>query len=383
MPIRLLQIVNSLDINDVTATAAMVSQHASDAGLDVGVLSMRGNGPLATTLEESGVRICPIQPARHVGQLACQVGRQLRRFRPDIVHTWSDPANRLGRLTGVNMQVPRWIVSYRTLDYRTPWWARALDRRLSHRAEALIVNSQTGLQACRDRGLAADKLQVIVEGVAQRQRASQTQRAAVRQQLGFPTDSKLVGIVGPLVTSRWLKDAIWATDLLRVFYGHVYLIIIGDGPARWRLHRYAAQVGAQRRTRFLGERADWVQLVGSLDCLCQVDPSESLSRAVLEAMAAGVPVVATNIASHRELVTAGQTGLLVPVGDRGAMARSIYNVLEDRTLAVRLGSAAQQLVRQRNRLCDMLQAYLQLYLGSRHAALEQHLSAGAFSPTIP
>jgi glycosyltransferase involved in cell wall biosynthesis len=348
-----------------TASMARVSSWMAAQGLRVGVLSLQGEGPLAGPLRRAGVEVRWIElPIRHPVQVVSQARRHLLDFRPDLVHTWGDSANRLGRLAAWVTRVPRLIASHHTLPTRVSWAARMVDRLLARHSDAIVVNSRTVLEGLDQAAAAADtRLSLIPEGVPRRTRMTAAERVGVRKRLGVPPEAKLIGTVGPIVPASRLKDAIWAVDLLRGFYEHVYLLVIGQGSGEWRLRRYTEQVDAGPRTRFLGQPADWIELLGAVDCLCQPGPLDTPSVGVLEAMAAAVPIVATDIAGHRELIERERTGLLVGVGQRGAISRQVHRVLEDRALAERLGFAAQEFVRRRHSLEDMLSHYLQLYCG--------------------
>ena len=118
-----------------------------------------------------------------------------------------------------------------------------------------------------------------------------------------------------------MKDAIWAADLLKVIRDDVHLLVIGDGPQRDRLRRYRDQVRIGDKVHFLGERGDVPRLLPHFDVLWSTSGYEGQSNVILEAMAAGVPVVATDIPGTRELVISDTTGYLVPVGDRAGFAK--------------------------------------------------------------
>jgi glycosyltransferase involved in cell wall biosynthesis len=121
------------------------------------------------------------------------------------------------------------------------------------------------------------------------------------------------------------------------------------------------------RVHFLGEREDVPQLVPHFDCLWLASSYEGQSNAIMEAMSAGVPVVATDIPGNRDLVVHGETGYLVSVGDRSAIARQTKLLLEDPELAARMGAAGRQRMRDEFSVEKMV---------DRHATLYEQLNAG-------
>ena len=125
------------------------------------------------------------------------------------------------------------------------------------------------------------------------------------EQLGLPDDARLIGTAGPLVGAERVKDLIWTADLLKCVRDDVHLLVLGDGPQRWRLERYRRQVEITDRVHLLGRRADEPAILASLDCFW-LGAGERLSTALLEAMAAGVPVVIADTPVHRALTAPPQ-----------------------------------------------------------------------------
>jgi glycosyltransferase involved in cell wall biosynthesis len=158
-----------------------------------------------------------------------------------------------------------------------------------------------------------------------------------------------------------LKDLIWAADLLKSTRDDTHLLIVGDGPQRWRLERYRDQVAIADRVHFLGERGDVPRLMPHFDVLWLGSEYEGQSNAILEAMAAGVPVVATDIAGNRDLVVDGETGYLLPVGDRFEFTRRTHWLLDDEGLRRRLGDAARLRIARHFTVEQMIERHAAVY----------------------
>jgi glycosyltransferase involved in cell wall biosynthesis len=150
----------------------------------------------------------------------------------------------------------------------------------------------------------------------------------------------VVGSVGRLAPQKDHATLLEAAALLP----EVELVLVGDGPERPALERRAEELGLRGRVAFLGRRSDVPVLLPSFDVYVQSSRYEGLCLAVLEAQAAGVPVVATPVGGIRDTVVDGETGLLVPVGDPAAVAAAIRRLLDDRPLASELAAAAQESV---------------------------------------
>ncbi len=150
-------------------------------------------------------------------------------------------------------------------------------------------------------------------------------------------------------------------QLLQQLTDRVYLLLVGEGPERNDLIALARHVGCEHLIRFAGYREDAAKLIA----LCQVSwlgsEFEGMSNSVMEAMAAGVPVVATDIPPNRELVVDGETGFLVRVGDSVGMAQFTDRILADPSLGQRLGAAGRERMRSQFSIERMVAAHADLY----------------------
>jgi glycosyltransferase involved in cell wall biosynthesis len=122
----------------------------------------------------------------------------------------------------------------------------------------------------------------------------------------------------------------------------VYLLAIGDGEARPLFERYARLYEISGHVRFLGWRNDAAALIAQLDVYCTASMQSYCSLAVLEAMALGVPVVASDTPAHQTVIANGESGYLVDIGQRSEMARRCLRLLEDQELARRMSAAARE-----------------------------------------
>jgi glycosyltransferase involved in cell wall biosynthesis len=145
------------------------------------------------------------------------------------------------------------------------------------------------------------------------------------------------------VPEKRVKDLIWAADLLRVLHDNLRLVVIGDGPLRPQLEQYARLASDLEHIQFLGERADLWRIMPHLDVLWNASENRRHSIAILEAMAAGVPVVASDTPLNREFVVENETGYLVPLHERAGRAtraRHTDRIFTDGELAERLSTAS-------------------------------------------
>ena len=139
------------------------------------------------------------------------------------------------------------------------------------------------------------------------------------------------------------------------------LVVVGDGPQRAAVASLLAEAGLSQLCWLPGERSDVPAIMRSLDVFVLPSLAEGISNTILEAMACGVPVVATRVGGNAELVDEGRTGLVVPSDDDAAMAGALARLAGDPVLAARLGAAARADAERRFSLDAMVQAYQTLY----------------------
>src|SRR5262249_27122372 len=159
--------------------------------------------------------------------------------------------------------------------------------------------------------------------------------------LGVGGGALLVVNVGRLVPVKGQADLVRAWPLVLAARPDAVLAIAGEGPERGALEALARELQVAHALRLLGDRGDVPELVGAADVVVQASHEEALSNAVLEALAAARPVVATDVGGTGEVVRAGTTGVLVPPRDPAALAGAILSLAADRARARALGDAGR------------------------------------------
>lgn len=375
MTARILYIISALDRGGTARQLSLLARGLPRAEFDVQVCALRDVGQVAN-LPEDMRRIgnSPYQELTAAGIPVAVLGqrwpvdlpalwrlkRLVAEFRPGVIHAWLPAANAYGCAAAKAGSTKNLVAGFRRVEPHKRPLARGIDRYVARRAACVVVNSPGVQESCLARGLPAEKLRVIPNGVPPAQASSLT-RQQLLAKLGLPAGCRLIGAIGPLERRKRLKDTIWAADLLKVIRGDVHLLILGDGPHRQRLEKFRDQVRIGDKVHFLGERGDVPDLLPHLDVLWATGEYEGQCNAILEAMAAGVPVVASDIRGNRDLVLPEQTGYLVPVGDRAGFARRANRLLDDAPLAARLGRAGRERAEREFAPGPMIERYAELY----------------------
>jgi L-malate glycosyltransferase len=325
------------------------------------VVCLNEAGPFAEEARRTGTEVVALHKrGRYDVTVLGPLVRLLRDRRTDLVHTHLWGANLWGRIGALLSRRRPSIVA---TEHNTDTWKRpyhlAIDRVLCGRTTHLVAVSRHVAEFYERHHVGTGRWRIVPNGVDV-ERPAPT-RAQARSTLGVAPDSPLVGFVGrfasakaPEVFLEAVAHAARAMPALRV-------VMIGDGPLRPEVEKARARHALDGRVVLTGMRNDVRDLLPAFDALLFCSEREGLSVAMLEAMAAGVPVLATPVGGTTELVEADRTGILVPVGRPEAMAGQLVGLLGAPARAERLRQAARERVAAQFSLRRTVEAHESLY----------------------
>ncbi|MCP3981363.1 MAG: glycosyltransferase [bacterium] len=336
----------------------------------IGGLDRDGFRPFLATLKPSAldpaVAACPWHEAAFrsfgnvavVGEIA-GLRRFIRRNEIDVIQTYFPDATLFGFLAGCGSGRRRHtLASFRDLGFwRTPF--KSLQLRMVYPwFDGFVANSQAVAEYYRDAdGLPAEKLTVIPNGVRQLEAAECDPRLAGRRESG-----PVVGIVAGL--NRRVKRVdlfLHAAAEVRARRDDVSFVIVGDGILREELEALAGRLGLSDAVWFAGRTDRVGPLLAGFDVSVCCSDSEGLPNAVLEAMSAGIPVVATAVGGSPELVRDGHDGLLVDPDDPEKLGAALLRLTNDDSERRALGQRAAQTVRERFSIENCVRGHERLY----------------------
>ncbi len=328
---------------------------------DVHVILLTRDGPRSEQLRAADVPVTIIGKRFKIDPTALyRLRRQLVSLQPEIVHTWLFAANCFGRAAAKMAGVPRILGSERCLDLWKTTAHFVLDRRLAKYSEAITTNSAGVRDFYAAHGIDPHLFRIIPNGIEPRA-ANEISRDEAFARLEVPTDRKLILAVGRLWPQKRYRDLIWAAELLATLRQDTSLVIIGDGPQRGELLRFRDSVTKPLHVRFAGHRDDVAELLPHADLFWIGSEYEGQSNAVIEAMQAGLPVIASDIPGNRDLVLPEKTGRLAPLGDKAEWARQTHDLLENPDLARALGEAARERIDSEFTVAEMVRQHAELY----------------------
>lgn len=349
--LRVLVLIDSLMSGGAELLVSDFVRGASGVGITpvVAYLGERDGSPAAGRLREQGIDpVCvQIDGLVHPRSLA-RVRAHVRSVAPDIVHTHLAYADLMGGLAARSLGIP-YVSTIHVTDWEAPaardrvrrGLIAAVRRRLA--AEVVTVS-----EAARASLLAAgldrpEHVRTIHNGVA-----AEPARGAgggIRAELGISPDEVAVAQVSVLRPGKGHAVAAEAVARLRERHPNLRLLVAGDGPARPEAERAVEALGGAGL--LLGHRTDVMEVLDAVDVLVHPSEADAFPTAVIEAMAAGLPVVATRVGGIPEIVADGETGTLVPAPAAAAeLAAALEPLVADTELRARMGAAGRARYRQ-------------------------------------
>jgi len=330
-------------------------------GFDVRLFSLRG-GEMAAEFAAAGVpmnapgRFWPLNLLRLVWLLFTA--------RPALVHFYLPMAYVLGAPLAL-LAGRRCAMSRRSLnDYqRAHPFAAWVERRLHRRMAALTGNAQAVMRQLAEEGAPAARLRLIYNGIALPEPPTAEARAEKRRELGLAPGSVAFVIAANLIPYKGHADLIAACGLLAARTDAEWTVLCAGRDSagiRIGLERQAAALGIADRLRFLGGRSDMAEILAACDAGILCSHEEGFSNAVLEGMAAGLPMLVTDVGGNAEAVENGVCGLVAPPRDPEALAAGMAALLDPAARA-RLGAAAQARAAERFGLSACIAAHAALY----------------------
>ena len=357
--VRVVHLVEALGTGGLERVVQGLVRHADGRLFRVEVLCAVRGGPVAEEIEATGTTVRVLGATGYRPRDILRAARLLKQIGADIIHSHGHFAGVLGRCAAWWSGVPAAVHHLHTIDGTFREKHRRLEQFLARLSERVVCCSEAvETHALRDLRVPGRLVAVVPNGIDPPPPAS---RADALEILGRPP-VPVVGCVGSL--ARHKGQAVLLRAMARLTEGRAgpTVVFVGDGPERPALEAGAAALAGRARVLFTGERTDARRLLPAFDIA--VVPSlerEGFGLAALEAMDAGLPVVASRVGGLPEVVQDGRSGLLVPPGDEAALAAAIARLLERPDERVRFGAEGRRRVESRFRAAPMARRIETLY----------------------
>jgi glycosyltransferase involved in cell wall biosynthesis len=367
--LSIVHVLSSFGLGGQERVALDLAAGQTAAGHRVRTVSLAAeDGPLRAEFERRGLVVAAL-PKRGAGvdfRLPLRLTELFRTAEAEVVHThnpqpliYAGPAAKIAGAALVH-----------TKHGVNPERGKSVRRRLYQAATLLadafvaVSESTAGAARAQREGLAA-RTHVIPNGIdLSRFAGASDARAAIRGELGIPADAFAVATVGRLFEEK--GHAFLIRALAPTLGERFHLIVVGEGPERARLAAQVAALPGPGAVHLTGNRGDVPRVLGAVDAFALASVREGLPLVIPEAMAAGLPVVATAVGGVPDVVVEGETGALVVYGDEAALRARLTALDADRSLARRWGAKGRERALSRYSAETMCAAYLDLYRSVVH-----------------
>jgi len=386
-PLKVMQVIPDLRVGGAERVAVTLCNGLAEAGHEVTLLAVRGGGPQEARLRKDlGVKLHvlgiqrasvkqPLAFLSSVRALRVAFDAALQQFQPDVVQTHIPEDDLLAsdgvRRTGIGLHVPLvHSLQFHLHRERMDWRGRArlrMFRKMLRRTHAVWAVSGAVARAVEEQtGFPAKRITVLHNGVDLRAYQGLPSLAAAREALGFTGEAPLVLGVGRLHPAKNFPLLVRASRAVLAARPDTRFALVGEGNERTKIEAEIAAQGVGHAWTLLGQRADVPQCLAAASVFIQPSDWEGFPVAVVEAMAAERPVVATDVAGVGEVLRHDENGLLIPQGGEAELSAAILRLLEEPETATRLATSAKQLAWSEYKL----DAYIERAVAEYHAAME-------------
>jgi len=363
-PLRVAHVVLSMDFGGLERVVLDLVCEGQKLHQQVAVICLEQPGTLAPLVEAAGSRVCCLykQPGTRLG-LIRQMQSLLRELRPDVVHTHQIGALFYAGPAARRAGAPLVVHTEHGKHYATRLRTRLLGRLAARYAQRFFcVSDDIAAEVVNCRVVPRAKVRVARNGIDVDRFIQPVDKNSLRATLGLPCDSPIIGTIGRLDEIKCQDLLINAFADLRLKVNDAHLLLVGDGPRMQDLRRLAATLALDGSVHFAGYQAQTQHYLQAMDVFALTSRSEGMPLVVLEAWAAGLPVVASRVGGLPEMIQHGQNGLLFDTGNQPALLAAFDRLLADKELARKMGHAGQRQVLENSHRRKMAGNYHQQYL---------------------
>lgn len=354
-PVHVVHLVTTLAIGGLEKVVLDLVRFGTSDLFSMRVVCLDQSGVLEDRFADLGVPVDLIGTEGSVPTRILRLARRLREWQPHVLHTHNPQAHLHGALAGRLARVPVVVQTKHGRDYLERAWLAWAGRFASRWTSQFVAVSEDAASVARElEGVPAGRVRVIHNGV-------DTSRFAPRapKPVLAPKRAVIVGRLSPVKDHATLLHAVRrVVDSVPTFQ----LDIVGDGDIRPELEALRDSLGLCDRVHFHGYHADVSAFLAAADFFVLSSISEGVSIALLEAMASGLPAVATDVGGNREVIVSGETGYLVPARAPDVLAAVMLRIQSDPAGLERMGRAARQRVEEHFNLRTVVDRYERLYL---------------------
>ena len=360
-PMRLLLVADSLDVGGAEWHVVNLASALAEQGHRI-TLACTVEGVLAPLAEQAGISVRPLLhhlvKRRQSPRYAWKLAKLVRQSQFDLVHAHMYASALASAYALLGTSIPLVITEHSQANWRSQYACRCSQWSYSQARHVIAVSREIRRRLIEQEGVPSDRISVIMNALP----PASEQRKSIQPDLPAALRTGLlVGVAARLQPEKGVAYFLEAAAHVLQFLPEVHFLVMGDGPQRKELQAYVEQLGVQEHVHFLGFRLDARAIIGLLDVLVVPSLSEGTPLVTLEAMSAGVPVVASAVGGIPEQVRHQSEGILVPPGDALALGEAVLHLLQNPTWMQQLGEAGRQRTLSHFSFTTMLQETENVY----------------------
>jgi glycosyltransferase involved in cell wall biosynthesis len=360
-PIRVMIVNTSLVIGGAEKCALQLATSLDREVFAPQICCLKEAGPLARSLPHDVPCHCDVLNHKYDVRILSRLTRLFREESPHVVLTVGAGDKMFwGRLAAARARVP--VIASALHSTGWPDSIGFLNRRLNPLNDAFVALSKSHARhLVRKEHLSESRVHIVPNGVDTDSFSPRPAREDLRHELRLGSEAPVIGIVARLGVEKNHDMLFNAAGGILQKCPAARFLIVGDGPERSRLEGLARQLGIAEAVRFLGARRDVADLYNLMDVCVLTSRMEALPLCILEALASGVPVVATNVGSVPELIAHARHGFLVEPSDKRRLAAYVVDLLKDPAKRREMGAAGREFVLERHTTHHMVRGYEDLF----------------------
>ena len=358
---RLLLVADSLDVGGAEWHVVNLASALAEQGHRI-TLACTVEGVLAPLAQNAGISVRPLLhhlvKRRQSPRYAWKLAKLVRQSQFDLVHAHMYASALASAYALLGTSIPLVITEHSQANWRSPYACRCSQWSYSQARHIIAVSREIRRRLIEQEGVPSDRISVIMNALPPAPELHKSIKPVLPAAL---RNGLLVGVAARLQPEKGVAYFLEAAAHVLQFLPEVHFLVMGDGPQLKELQAYVEQLGVQEHVHFLGFRLDARAIIGLLDVLVVPSLSEGTPLVTLEAMSAGVPVVASAVGGIPEQVRHQSEGILVPPGDALALGEAVLHLLQNPTWMQQLGEAGRQRALSRFSFTTMLQETENVY----------------------
>jgi sugar transferase (PEP-CTERM/EpsH1 system associated) len=363
--VRVMQITHDLALGGLQRVVLNICNTIDRERFEVSVLCLRGLGMFAPEIEKGGTKVMLVPQVQGRADYFCfvKVARILRDERIDVIHTHNTQPFLDGTMGAMISGVRTVVHTDHSRLFPDKRRYMLMERVMAQYAFKVVgVSQDTSRNLERYERIPRSKIVTIVNGIDESLFAAETDGAGMRNELGIGSRGPVIGFCGRLEPQKGVCYLLEALPQVLKRLPDAALVIVGDGYFQDDLKHQAEALGVEKSVIFVGTRRDMPRVYKALDVLVLPSLFEGMPMVLLEAMASGCPVVATDVGGVRELIAHGVSGSVVEPKNAPKLGEELIRLLEDEEMRLRYVTNGLRTVRERFSIASMTKRYERLYL---------------------